>query len=408
MARLGFRKINEMVGHAELLKVDDSLRNFKTANLDLTPILTPATELRSGVATHNVAKQNHKLYVRLDNYLIDESEAVLSGTSKSANMDIQVVNTDRALGTTLSYHVSKKCGEKGLPEDSIHVRLTGSAGQSLGAFLAPGVFFELEGDSNDYVGKGLSGGKLAVYPPKCSSFKSEENVIVGNVCLYGATSGKAYFRGMAAERFCVRNSGAIAVCEGVGDHGCEYMTDGRVVILGSTGRNFASGMSGGIAYVLDLDNTFKNNVNMEMVQLETVTDIERIVELRNLIEDHRLYTGSEIADRILKKFNEYLPKFAMVMPTAYGQLLKKQREDAKNPVKEVKPCQKVVHKKIEPAVDDVEDSILTEEEILARREKLDKLSGFIKYKRKSDPFRSSKKPVGDWNEVNNAQLMSST
>ncbi|KAI7903005.1 uncharacterized protein BX663DRAFT_509197 [Cokeromyces recurvatus] len=406
MSKLGFRTINDMVGHAEVLKFDNSLRTFKTANLDLSPILTPASALRSGVPTHNVAKQKHKLHTRLDNYLISEAEPIFEGCVKHVKIDTtEVVNTDRALGATLSYHISKRFGERGLPEDSIHAIFKGSAGQSLGAFLAPGIFFELEGDANDYVGKGLSGGKIVIYPPRCSSFKSEENVIVGNVCLYGATSGRAFFRGIAAERFCVRNSGALAVCEGVGDHGCEYMTGGRVVILGSTGRNFAAGMSGGIAYVLDMDGKFHERVNTELVDLETVNDDERIAELRDLIEDHRHYTGSEIADRILKNFNDYLPKFVMVMPREYASLLQRQRElqaQESNKKKAVDDTPKslVQKQRYEPAVEDVEDSILNEEEILKRREKLDKLRGFMKYKRKSDPYRNVKKRIGDWDEVN--------
>ena len=397
MAQLGFRTINEMVGHAELLKVNDALRTFKTANLDLSPILTPSSELRPGVATHNVTKQKHQLHVRLDNYLIDESEPVFSGTSKHVKIDAEVVNTDRALGATLSYNVSKQFGEKGLPEKTICVKLVGSAGQSFGAFLAPGIFFELEGDSNDYVGKGLSGGTLAIYPPQCSTFKAEENVIVGNVCLYGATSGKAFLSGIAAERFCVRNSGAIAVCEGVGDHGCEYMTGGRVVILGKTGRNFAAGMSGGIAYVLDVNNDFRDLVNTELVDLETVNDDQRIAELRDLIEDHRHYTGSAIADRVLKNFNAYLPKFVMVMPVEYGQLLNRQKQDSSAQDHKTCPTQ---HKKIEPQLEDLEDSQLDEEAILARRAKLDKVRGFMKYKRKTDPYRDPKERVHDWKEVN--------
>lgn len=399
MAKLGFRSINEMVGQAEKLKVNDSLRTFKTANLDLSPILTPASSLRPNVSNVCVTKQKHNLHVRLDNYLIEEAEPALSNKEK-VTIETDVINTDRALGTTLSYHVSKRHGEAGLPTDTIHVKLRGSAGQSLGAFLAPGVFFELEGDSNDYVGKGLSGGQIAIYPPKNSVFKSEENVIVGNVCLYGATSGKAFFRGIAAERFCVRNSGAYAVCEGVGDHGCEYMTGGRVVILGSTGRNFAAGMSGGITYVLDLNDDFKKNVNMEMVELLTVNDDERIAELRDLIEDHRHHTGSEIADRVLKNFNEYLPKFVMVMPTEYRVLLESQRAEKLANVAPVKTCESKVHKKVEAAIEDLEDSVLDEEAILARRAKLDKLRGFMKYKRKTDPYRAAKKRAGDWDEVN--------
>ncbi|KAI9029854.1 hypothetical protein CLU79DRAFT_831602 [Phycomyces nitens] len=401
MAKLGFRSINEMVGHAEFLKVNDSLRTYKTANLDLSPILTPASSLRPGVASHCVSKQKHNLHVRLDNYFIEESEPALADKEKVV-IDAQVVNTDRALGTTLSYHVSKRHGENGLPADTIQIKLTGSAGQSLGAFLAPGVSIELEGDANDYVGKGLSGGKLAIFPPKCSTFKSEENIIVGNVCLYGATSGKAFFRGIAAERFCVRNSGAIAVCEGVGDHGCEYMTGGRAVILGKTGRNFAAGMSGGIAYVLDLDETFKPKVNMEMVNLETVNDDERVAELRDLIEDHFHYTGSPLAGRILQNFTEYLPKFVMVMPVEYGELLMKARAAAAQatvPVEE-KVCEHE-HKKVEPQLDDLEDSVLDEEAILARRAKLDKIKGFMKYKRRTDSYRNASKRTSDWDEINN-------
>ncbi|KAI8978387.1 hypothetical protein BDB01DRAFT_799651 [Pilobolus umbonatus] len=400
MAKLGFRTINDMVGHSEVLKVNDSLRTFKTANLDLSPVLTPASSLRPNVSNHCITKQKHKLHVRLDNYFIEEAEPALSRKEK-VYMEADVVNTDRALGTTLSYHVSKRHGESGLPADTIHVKLKGSAGQSLGAFLAPGVFIELEGDSNDYVGKGLSGGKIAIYPPKVSVFKSEENVIVGNVCMYGATSGKAFFRGIAAERFCVRNSGAYAVCEGVGDHGCEYMTGGRVAILGTTGRNFAAGMSGGITYVLDINGDFNKNVNMEMVELTTVNDPERVAELRDMIEDHRHYTGSEIADRILKDFNQYLPKFVMVMPTEYRILLEKQRAEQ---VTELTPptveCSEK-HVKVEPLLEDLEDSVLDEETILKRRAKLDKVQGFKKYKRKTDSYRDSKKRVGDWKEINN-------
>ncbi|KAI8973386.1 hypothetical protein BDF20DRAFT_977729 [Mycotypha africana] len=418
MAKLGFRTINEMVGHAEKLKVDDSLRTFKTANLDLSPILTPASSLRPGVSSVCVSKQKHNLHVRLDNYFIEEAEAALTHKEK-VQIEADVVNTDRALGTTLSYHVSKRHGEQGLPFDTIHAKLRGSAGQSLGAFLAPGIFFELEGDANDYVGKGLSGGLLAIYPPRNSAFKSEDNVIVGNVCLYGATSGKAFFRGIAAERFCVRNSGASAVCEGVGDHGCEYMTGGRAVILGTTGRNFAAGMSGGIAYVLNLqDNSeFKKNVNMEMVELSTVNDDERVAELRDLIEDHRQYTQSDIADRILKNFNEYLPKFVMVMPTEYRLLLEKQRaekmtadvkataiaeeeeEQEQKQKQKAAACEKA-KMKMEAPIEDVEDSVLGEEAILARRARLDKVRGFIKYKRRTDGYRNVKKRIGDWDEIN--------
>lgn len=273
---------------------------------------------------------DHKLYVRLDNKFIDESEPALD-KGLPVRIECDVVNTDRALGTTLSNRVSKRYGEEGLPKDTIRIQMKGSAGQSLGAFLAPGITIELEGDSNDYVGKGLSGGRIIVYPPKASIFKAEEQVIVGNVCLYGATSGQAYFRGIAAERFAVRNSGATAVVEGVGDHGCEYMTGGRVVILGSTGRNFAAGMSGGIAYVLDMTQTFRGKVNPEMVEMTTVNDPHEIAELRGMIEDHKHWTGSELASNVLLEFNRILPRFVRVMPLDYKRVLEESAaEKAKN------------------------------------------------------------------------------
>jgi len=209
------------VGRCDLLKVDESLRSWKTQNIDLRPILTPASSLRTGVKMFNCLKQDHLQQKRLDNYLISKSLEVLEGKSKSIEISANIVNTDRSVGSTLSYHISKRYGEEGLPNGSINIKLSGSAGQSFGAFLTSGVTIALEGDANDYVGKGLSGGILAVYPPKDSIFKSHENVIVGNVCLYGATSGKAFFSGIVAERFCVRNSGAYAVAEGAG--GLKYM-----------------------------------------------------------------------------------------------------------------------------------------------------------------------------------------
>ncbi|KAG2228014.1 hypothetical protein INT45_012038 [Circinella minor] len=397
MAKLGFRTINEMVGHTEFLKTDDSLRTYKTANIDLSPILTPAHTLRPGVATYCVRKQQHNLYKRLDNYLIDESEPALERKER-VQIESEIVNTDRAVGATLSYHVSKRFGENGLPPDTIHVKFTGSAGQSFGVFLAPGIFFELEGDSNDYVCKGLSGGTVAIYPPRSSTFKAAQNVIVGNVCLYGATGGRAFFCGVAAERFCVRNSGANAVVEGVGDHGCEYMTGGRVVILGSTGRNFAAGMSGGIAYILDTENSFKEKVNMEMVELESI-DKNEVDEVRQMIEDHQHHTGSQKAAEILQNFNSYLSKFVKVMPIEYRHLLEKQKQpkQAQTNIQQ----EMVAKQKCEPNIEDVEDSLLDEKAIIDRRAKLDKMRGFMKYKRRVDPYRDPKTRVSDWKEINN-------
>ncbi|KAI9468208.1 hypothetical protein BDB00DRAFT_864070 [Zychaea mexicana] len=372
MAKLGFRTINEMVGHTEVLKTNDSLRTYKTANIDLSPILTPAHTLRPGVATFCVRKQQHNLYTRLDNYLVDESEPALERKEK-VHIDSDIVNTDRAVGATLSYHVSKRFGENGLPGDTIHVKFTGSAGQSFGAFLAPGIFFELEGDSNDYVCKGLSGGTVAIYPPRASTFNASENIIVGNAV-------GAFFSGVAAERFCVRNSG-------VGDHGCEYMTGGRVVILGDAGRNFAAGMSGGIAYVLDMESALKEKVNMEMVELETIDTQEEIDEVRQLIEDHQHYTGSQKA-----------AEFVKVMPIEYRHLLEKQKQASSTTTTTIQ--QDMVTKKNEPTIDDVEDSLLDEKAIMERRTKLDKMRGFMKYKRRVDPYRDAKARTDDWKEIN--------
>ena len=432
MAKLGFRTINEMVGRTDMLKVDEKRRTPKTAHLDLSAVLKPAWQMRPGAATYRVRAQDHKLYIRLDNKFIDESEPALT-KGLPVHVDCDVTNTDRALGTSLSYRVSKMYGEEGLPKDTIHISMKGSAGQSLGAFLAPGITIELEGDANDYVGKGLSGGRLIVYPPKQSKFKAEENIIIGNVCLYGAISGEAFIRGIAAERFAVRNSGAYAVVEGTGDHGCEYMTGGRVVVLGSTGRNFAAGMSGGIAYVLDTAHTFASKVNQEMVELGKVTDPREIAELRGLIEDHRHYTGSEVADRVLHDFHHLLPLFVRVMPYDYKRVLeeeavKAKEEKMRQSVIDLVPSrtasqvelveegiEDVLHKgvpsrsaltsrassraRIEPLVGDVEDSLLDDSTQKQRMKKLDKTRGFMKYTRLTEPYRPPRKRVKDWKEI---------
>jgi glutamate synthase domain-containing protein 3 len=252
--------------------------------------------------------------------LLDLAKPALEdGTPVRATLDI--VNTNRTVGTILSHEVAKKWGEDLLPDGTIHFKFNGSAGQSFGAFLAKGVTLELEGDANDHVGKGLSGGRVIIYPPAGSSFVPEDNIIIGNVALYGATGGEAFFRGRAAERFAVRNSGAHAVIEGVGDHGCEYMTGGRAVILGPTGRNFAAGMSGGIAYVWDPGDEILANCNLGMVELEKVETDEDIAELRGLVEKHREYTGSTVAADVLARWDEVLPQFVKVMPTDYKRVL---------------------------------------------------------------------------------------
>ncbi|KAH0345520.1 glutamate synthase-like protein, partial [Aureobasidium melanogenum] len=419
MAKLGFRTINEMVGRTEVLRVRDDLRNGKTENIDLSLILTPAHTLRSGVATYNVRKQDHKLHVRLDNKLISESELALE-KGHPCRIECDVVNTDRALGATLSYQVSKRYGEKGLPTDTIHANIRGSAGQSFGAYLAPGITLELEGDCNDYVGKGLSGGRLIVYPPRNAVFKAEENVIVGNTCLYGATSGQCFFRGMGAERFAVRNSGATAVVEGVGDHGCEYMTGGRVLILGPTGRNFAAGMSGGIAYVLDMQRDFEGKVNQEMVELSPLEDPAEIAFVRGLIEDHHHYTGSELAARVLLDFSRALHRFVKVLPTDYKRVMEEEAKKAAeakraqyplpimpgNPVRSLHEDSKKKQNEAEDRQKKKDDLLDIEESVQdGKAEKkrsalvLDKTKGFMKYQRRSEKYRSAKTRTRDWQEL---------
>lgn len=418
MAKLGFRTINEMVGHSEVLRMRDDLRTPKTENIDLGLILTPAHHLRPGVATYNVRKQDHRLHVRLDNKLIAESELALE-KGLPCRIECDIVNTDRAMGATLSYQISRRYGEAGLPQDTIHANIKGSAGQSFGAFLAPGVTLELEGDSNDYVGKGLSGGRLIIYPPRSAVFKAEENVLIGNVCLYGATSGTCYFRGMAAERFAVRNSGATAVVEGVGDHGCEYMTGGRVLVLGGTGRNFAAGMSGGIAYVLDINQDFVSKVNTEMVEISGLEDPVEIAFVRGLIEDHHHYTGSELAARVLLDFNRALTRFVKVLPTDYKRVMAEDAAKAAaakraeytlpllpgNPARsgheEAKkaPHEKGAHAKKNNLLD-IEESV---GDAKAQKKRsalvLDKTKGFMKYQRRSERYRKPEIRTKDWDEL---------
>jgi glutamate synthase (NADPH/NADH) large chain len=321
MADLGFRTIDEMVGRVDCLQIDDAIRHWKADGLDLTSLLTPVTKPHNGVDTHCTRRQDHGLEFSLDRTtLLDLARPALeNGTPVRA--ELPIINTNRTVGTILSHEIAKKWGEPMLPDGTIHFKFTGSAGQSFGAFLAGGVTLELEGDANDYVGKGLSGGRLIIYPPARSTFVPEENIIIGNVALYGATGGDAFFRGRAAERFCVRNSGARAVIEGVGDHGCEYMTGGRAVILGPTGRNFAAGMSGGIAYVWDPGDEFLLNCNMGMVELEKVDTEKDAAELRELIEKHQEFTGSTVAADVLSRWDEVLAQFIKIMPTDYKRVL---------------------------------------------------------------------------------------
>lgn len=320
MAELGFRALNEMVGRSDVLEMNKAIDHWKANGLDLSKILEPAQIVYEDTETYRTKSQDHGLEKALDVEIIKQAQPALKDGSK-VNIDLPVININRVVGTMLSHEVAKATQGKLLPDDTININLTGSAGQSLGAFLAKGITIRVEGDANDYVGKGLSGGKIAIAPPAASHFKPEENILIGNVVLYGATSGEAYFRGVAAERFCVRNSGARAVVEGIGDHGCEYMTGGRVVVLGKTGRNFGAGMSGGIAYVWDKDGSFAELCNTETFELEPIETKEDESELKTMIENHQKYTGSTVAEAILANWSSELPNFIKVMPTDYKRVL---------------------------------------------------------------------------------------
>ncbi len=319
MAELGFRKFEDMVGRVDMLDTKDTVEHWKTQGIDLTNILHKP-DVPKGVSIRHTGTQDHGLENALDNKLIASAKDAIDN-KKPVSFESSIRNINRTVGTMLSSTIARKHGLDGLPENCIQVKFNGAAGQSFGAFLSRGVSFTLEGEGNDYVGKGLSGGRIVIYPPKVSPFVPEENMIVGNVVLYGATLGEAYFRGLGGERFAVRNSGATAVVEGIGDHGCEYMTGGRVVVLGPTGRNFAAGMSGGIAYIWDKDGTFTKNCNMGMVDLFPVKGELDSKELKSLIEAHFKYTNSHVAETILKNFDRMLTQFVKVYPRDYRRVL---------------------------------------------------------------------------------------
>ena len=347
MAEMGFRTLDEMIGRTDRLETRAAIDHWKAKGLDFTRIFHQP-RVGPEVARRNCQRQNHGIDGVLDRWLIEQAREALEAR-QPVRIETLVRNTNRIVGAMLSGEVAKRYGHQGLPDDSIWIKCVGTAGQSFAGFLARGVTLELEGDANDYVGKGLSGGRLIVYPPKASTFNPRENIIIGNTVLYGAIDGEAYFRGVAGERFAVRNSGVYAVVEGLGDHGCEYMTGGCVVVLGSTGRNFAAGMSGGIAYVLDEDGTFERRCNLSMVALEPVADEdERLEEMYNqggdlathgrveimrdmsrfdaqrlfaMIDTHRRYTGSLRASEILERWHDYLGKFVKVMPVDYRRAL---------------------------------------------------------------------------------------
>lgn len=438
MAKLGFRSIDEMVGHSERLRKRDNV-NTKSINIDLSPILTPAHVIRPGVATRFRKKQDHKLHTRLDNKLIDEAEVTLD-RGLPVTIDAEIINTDRALGSTLSYRVSKRFGEDGLPQDTVVVNIQGSAGQSFGAFLTRGITFILDGDANDYVGKGLSGGILVIRPPKGSKFKSDENVIIGNTCFYGATSGTAFISGNAGERFAVRNSGATIVVEKIkGNNAFEYMTGGRAVVLSQMeSLNAFSGATGGIAYCLTSDyDDFVGKINHDTVELEDLIDPVEIAFVKNLILEHYNYTKSELAAKILGNFNHYLKNFVKVIPTDYKKVLLKEAAD-KLKEKELSTSEylrrfqrttngkldatngeveaMVSAKKkeaavsfkstvVEPKVVDLEDSVPNAEQLGKNIEKVDKLEknrGFMKYKVRHESKRSPAIRTKDWKEFSNS------
>ena len=316
MAKLGIRTVDELIGRTDLLYKKECPEAEK---MDFSQILTPS-EAGGKQCFDPADVYDFELEKTVDKTVIMKKLSSALKNKIKKTIDINVVNTDRALGTLFGSEITRRWGENALDDDTFTVRCTGSGGQSFGAFIPKGLTLELTGDSNDYFGKGLSGGKLILYPPKNSGFKAEENIIVGNVALYGATSGKAFINGIAGERFCVRNSGAVAVCEGVGDHGCEYMTGGRAVILGKTGKNFAAGMSGGIAYVLDEDRDLYMKLNKSLVSLESVTEKYDILELKGIIEEHAAATGSEKAKKILADFDRYVTCFKKIIPHDYAKI----------------------------------------------------------------------------------------
>jgi glutamate synthase domain-containing protein 3 len=346
MAKLGIRKFNDLIGRSDLLEKRAGIEHWKAKGLDFSKIFY-LPKMPDEVARYHCEPQDHGLAKALDHRLIELARPALERGEK-VTIEMPIRNINRTVGTMLSYEIASRYGHDGLPDETIRARFAGSAGQSFGAFLAKGVWLDLIGDTNDYCGKGLSGGRISVQPPPKFKGEPTQNIITGNVVLYGAISGEAYFRGVAGERFAVRNSGALAVVEGVGDHGCEYMTGGTAVVLGTTGRNFAAGMSGGIAYVLDEDGTFESRCNLAMVTLEPVL-AEREQEaklardlwhmgradeqiLKQLIENHARYTGSVQARRILERWAEYRVRFVKVFPNEYrralGELAARQRRRA--------------------------------------------------------------------------------
>ncbi len=325
MAELGFRTVDEMVGHGERLEFNGAVDHWKSRGVDLSRLLLPLAENDGGVPRRCLRREWREPTGCFDDQLLKRIRPALD-RGEPVRINTRIRNVHRTIGARISGRVTARYGPGGLPEDTIVIRARGSAGQSLGAFLAPGITLRVEGDANDYVGKSMSGGRIIVVPPKKAGFIPHENVLVGNVVLYGATGGELFVNGIAGERFAIRNSGAVAVVEGVGDHGCEYMTGGIVVVLGQTGVNFAAGMSGGIAYVFDETGLFDTRCNLDMVDVETVYEPEDVAQLRELIEKHLRFTGSPRARNILEHWETRLPFFVKVMPMDYRRALERIRQ----------------------------------------------------------------------------------
>jgi glutamate synthase (ferredoxin) len=319
MASLGFRTINEMVGQSQKLNMNKAIDHYKAQGIDLSQILYKP-EVPDYVDTYNTKKQDHGLDKVLDFKIVSKAHTAIYRKDPQ-HLEFDIKNTNRSVGAILSNEISKIHGANGLPEDTLSIRFKGTAGQSFGAFATKGLFLKVIGNCNDYFGKGLSGGKLVAQVPKEATFKADENIIIGNVALYGAVTGEAYINGVAGERFCVRNSGAKAVVEGIGDHGCEYMTGGIAVVLGEFGRNFAAGMSGGIAYLYSEDGTFdEKKFNLEMVELEDLLESD-FENLQELLQNHIDYTRSPKATKILEEWPQSAKKFIKVMPSDYKRAL---------------------------------------------------------------------------------------
>lgn len=416
MANLGIRNLVDMVGRVDLLQANPALAN-NTNSLNFSKILIPSSSLRPHAAIRHVRKQDDLLATVLDQQLVKICAASLSLDPVETAETVNIKNTDRAVGCLLSHHVTKIWRGDQMPHDTIHISFNGSAGQSFGCWVCHGITFQLNGDANDYFGKGLCGGRLILRPPSTSTFTASENVIVGNVALYGATSGSVFIRGMAGERFCVRNSGAKAVVEGVGDHCCEYMTGGRVVVLGHFGRNFAAGMSGGIAYVYDPDHKLNGLINPEMVEVSPLSLERDVLELRSLLQQHRRYTDSDKAAGILAHFDRECENFIRVIPTEYRKVLERKEAEADaaaaaalarspgRPRRVISRQRKFSRNSPSPprteTKDDIEDSLLAK--VVEKRPSNvpapSKKRGFIEYGREVVKYRRPAERIHDWDEL---------